>query len=123
MQETKKNGTAVSTSHIIEEVEHRIRQRDNSLLMPRNAHSARSYRPTPSRTRTKLLTIDYNDGQATCEHPALRKWTGAGWRVKSASPRLIELEGTKLFVVLTKDESKGAKSPTASRPAKRPDRR
>lgn len=63
-----------------------------------------------TRSRTKLLLIDFRSGEAVDRHPALAADLRRGWQVRSARPRLTP-EGTRLFVVLTLPAGTGHPAP------------
>lgn len=53
-------------------------------------------------SRTKLLLVDFRNDEAVSQHPDLAPFLEDGWAIESAVPRVVESEGTKLFVVLTR---------------------
>ena len=58
----------------------------------------------PSRTLTKLALVPFRNGEAVSKHPELQSLLKEGWTIRSAVPRIVESEGTKLLVVLVKPE-------------------
>lgn len=58
--------------------------------------------------RTKLVMVPFRSGEAVGRHPDVLPLLEAGWKVKSAAPR-VTTEGTKLLVVL------GTFDPSASK--------
>ena len=50
----------------------------------------------------KLLLVDFRSGESVCQHPDVKPMLSDGWSIRSAVPRLVEDEGTKLLVVLTR---------------------
>lgn len=64
-----------------------------------------SPQPVPTEEMTKLLLLDFRDGISTADHPDLLQHLEQGWRIRSASPRVVEQEGTKLFVVLSRGDA------------------
>lgn len=59
----------------------------------------------PTRTLTKIMLVNFRNGEAVNKHPELEQFLQDGWSVRSAVPRLVESEGTKLLVVMAKPES------------------
>lgn len=59
----------------------------------------------PTRTLTKILLVNFRNGEAVSKHPELQQYISDGWSIRSAVPRLVESEGTKLLVVMAKPES------------------
>ena len=59
----------------------------------------------PTGALTKILLIQFRNDTPIGEHPELQDLIAEGWRVRSASPRLVEAEGPKLLVVLAKPEA------------------
>lgn len=53
---------------------------------------------------TKILLVEFRNGEAVTKHPELEHLLEEGWIVRSAVPRIVESEGTKLLVVLAKPE-------------------
>lgn len=49
---------------------------------------------------SKLLLVDFRNGEAVRDHPEIEPLLLEGWRIKSAVPRLVESRGTRLLVVL-----------------------
>lgn len=64
-----------------------------------------NFNSRPTRTLTKILLVDFRNGEAVSRHPELERYLNDGWTVRSAVPRLVESEGTKLLVVMAKPES------------------
>lgn len=58
----------------------------------------------PTRTLTKILLVQFRNGEAVHKHPELQEYIEEGWSIRSAVPRLVESEGTKLLVVMAKPE-------------------
>jgi hypothetical protein len=56
--------------------------------------------------QTKLVLVDFHSGQAVRHHPDIQQYLNAGWRIKSAVPRVVEAEGTRLLVVLMRRPSR-----------------
>lgn len=67
--------------------------------------SNRTARPTPVLSNTKLLLVDFRNGEAVAQHPDLVSHVQQGWRIRSATPRLVESEGTKLLVILERQRT------------------
>lgn len=61
---------------------------------------------SPSNALTKILLVEFRNGEAVTKHPELRSLLKDGWTVRSAVPRIVESEGTKLLVVLAKPGAK-----------------
>ena len=72
-----------------------------------------STRPTSSRRPVKpgnatseqpikLLLVDFRNGESVGAHPDVAPLLRDGWSIRSAVPRIVEEEGTRLFVVLTR---------------------
>ena len=59
----------------------------------------------PTGALTKILLVQFRKDRPIGEHPELQNLIADGWRVRSASPRLVESEGPKLLVVLAKPEA------------------
>lgn len=59
----------------------------------------------PTRTLTKILLVDFRNGEAVSKHPELQQFISDGWSIRSAVPRIVESEGTKLLVVMTKPDA------------------
>ncbi|MEX0600571.1 MAG: hypothetical protein WD205_08010 [Rhodothermales bacterium] len=51
---------------------------------------------------TKIVLVQFRSGEAVSEHPELVEFLADGWTVRSAVPRMVEAEGTKLLVVLAR---------------------
>jgi hypothetical protein len=60
----------------------------------------------PLKTLTKIVLVQFRNGEAVNKHPELRPFVEAGWKIQSAVPRVVESEGTKLLVVLAKPEAR-----------------
>lgn len=65
-------------------------------------------------TLTKILLVQFRNGEAVDRHPELRCLLDDGWSIRSAVPRIVEAEGTKLLVVLGK-AGRGARASTVRR--------
>lgn len=59
----------------------------------------------PSKALTKILLVEFRNGEAVTQHPELSTLLSDGWSVRSAVPRIVESEGTKLLVVMAKPDS------------------
>ena len=57
---------------------------------------------SPGKALTKILLVAFRNGEAVSKHPELAHLLADGWTVRSAVPRIVESEGTKLLVVLAK---------------------
>ena len=57
---------------------------------------------TPSDALTKILLVQFRNGEAVDKHPELTSLLDDGWSIRSAVPRIVEAEGTKLLVVLAR---------------------
>lgn len=71
--------------------------------------SASSHSPVPSNTTKsqqpiKLLLVDFRNGESVCAHPEVAPMLNDGWTIRSAVPRIVEDEGTRLLVVLTRHQ-------------------
>lgn len=64
-----------------------------------------NFNSRPARTLTKILLVNFRNGEAVGKHPELQQYISDGWSIRSAVPRLVESEGTKLLVVMAKPES------------------
>ncbi len=60
---------------------------------------------TPGSTLTKILLVQFRNGEAVDKHPELAELLDEGWTIRSAVPRIVESEGTKLLVVLARPHS------------------
>lgn len=69
---------------------------DPSLFSPTRRTSA------ADPTLTKILLVQFRNGEAVDRHPELQGLLDDGWSIRSAVPRIVEAEGTKLLVVLGK---------------------
>lgn len=63
------------------------------------------FKTRPTRTLTKILLVDFRNGEAVSKHPELQNFIADGWSIRSAVPRLVEAEGTKLLVVMARPEA------------------
>lgn len=58
----------------------------------------------PSSPRTQLLLIDAADAADVALHPDVAPLLQQGWQIRSATPRLVEAQGTRLLVVLRRPD-------------------
>ena len=68
------------------------------------------YAPTrppiaPDHKDARLLLVDFRSGECVADHPEIAPLLKDGWHVRSAVPRIVEMEGTKLFVVLGRNDT------------------
>lgn len=61
--------------------------------------------------KTKLLLVDFRNGEAVHQHPDVAPYLKQGWLIRSAVPRIVEGKGTRLLVVL----SQGTRGPLLTR--------
>ncbi|PSQ88600.1 MAG: hypothetical protein BRD45_05795 [Bacteroidetes bacterium QS_8_64_10] len=51
---------------------------------------------------TKLLLIDFRSGESVSCHPSVAPLLEDGWTLQRATPRVVEEEGCKLLVILSR---------------------
>ena len=47
------------------------------------------------------MLVDFRSGECVSQHPEIAPLLNEGWQIRSAVPRIVEAQGTKLFVVLS----------------------
>lgn len=69
-----------------------------------SAPSSTPIKPTAAKNPQpiKLLLVDFRNGEPVRVHPDVAPLLNDGWSIRSAVPRIVEDEGTRLFVVLTR---------------------
>ena len=77
----------------------RERAQEALQAVPGNARSGSV--PRPDAPHTRLLTVDFRNGEAVRTHPEVASHLDDGWHVQSAAPRVTD-DGTCLLVVLTR---------------------
>jgi len=77
---------------------------DPSLFAPTRRTSA------VSTSLTRILLVQFRNGEAVDRHPELKALIDDGWSIRSAVPRIVEAEGTKLLVVLGKPPAPGTRA-------------
>ena len=70
----------------------------------------------PDRDDSRLLLVDFRSGESVAQHPEIAPLLNDGWHIRSAVPRIVETEGTKLLVVVSRGTSTRRFAPAASRP-------
>lgn len=60
-------------------------------------------RSPSTRAATRILLVDFRGGECVSKHPDIMPLLEDGWHIRSAVPRLIEQEGTKLMVVMSRE--------------------
>jgi len=73
-------------------------------VAPRLSPSVRNLTSPTGKTLTKILLVPFRNGEAVSKHPELASLLEEGWTIRSAVPRIVETEGTRLLVVLAKPE-------------------
>ena len=69
---------------------------------PVSRPTARRLAPPKPLCETKLVLLPFRNGEALLHHPDLAELFRDGWSVRSATPRLVEGQGTRLLVVLSR---------------------
>ena len=59
----------------------------------------------PTKALTKIMLVQFRNDETISRHPELQSFLEEGWSIRSAVPRIVESEGTKLLVVMAKPES------------------
>ena len=75
-----------------------------SLSSPPRPRTRRTTTSQPL-CETKLKLLPFRNGEALLHHPDLTALFADGWTVRSATPRLVEGQGTQLLVVLSRPNS------------------
>ena len=59
----------------------------------------------PAKILTKIMLVQFRNDESVSKHPELQSFLEQGWNIRSAVPRIVESEGTKLLVVMAKPET------------------
>ncbi|MEX0748190.1 MAG: hypothetical protein WD275_09345 [Rhodothermales bacterium] len=59
----------------------------------------------PAKILTKIMLVQFRSEESVGKHPELQNFLEQGWSIRSAVPRIVESEGTKLLVVMARPES------------------
>jgi hypothetical protein len=68
-------------------------------------HTPANLNPRPAKLLTKIMLVQFRNDETISRHPELQSFLEEGWSIRSAVPRIVESEGTKLLVVMAKPES------------------
>lgn len=89
------------TGETVESISEPLYTADRKEIRRRSTSSSE----TPTRPRPaaqKMLVVEFRSGEAVHRHPALTPYLCEGWEIESAVPRLSDVDGVELLVVMSR---------------------